>query len=98
MSTQSQDIANEDLFAGIEYNEAIVGALSTIHESLVAFSEMADSKANIMITVCSILLGLAIAKIEQGVLVMPLSFFVHFLPRRRSKARSRLTSCHRDRT
>jgi hypothetical protein len=76
VSSKSQDIANEDLFAGIEYNEAIVGALSTIHESLVAFSEMADSKANIMITVCSILLGLAVAKIEQGVLVLPLSFFI----------------------
>lgn len=76
MSSTTEDIANEDLFAGIEYNEAIVGALSTVHQSLVAFSEMADSKANIMITVCSILLGLAVAKIEQGVLVVPLSIFV----------------------
>lgn len=65
-----------EFFSSLDYNESIVAALSTIHQSLVQFSVMADSKANIMITVCSILLGLAIAKIEQGILFIPLLMFV----------------------
>lgn len=75
MTREHEEIANEDLFAGIDYDESIVGALTAVHGSLVSFSEMADSKANIMITVCSILLGLALAKIEQGVLIIPLGIF-----------------------
>lgn len=75
MTKDHQELANEDLFAGIDYDESIMGALTALHGSLVSFSEMADSKANIMITVCSILLGLAVAKIEQGVLVVPLVIF-----------------------
>lgn len=75
MTENHQEMANEDIFANIDYDESIMAALTAIHGSLVSFSEMADSKANIMITVCSILLGLAIAKIEQGVLVVPLAIF-----------------------
>jgi hypothetical protein len=58
-------------FAGLEYNESIDVALATIQMSQVEFSHMADSKANIMITVSSILLTLTVAKIEQGTLVIP---------------------------
>lgn len=65
----------EELYAGQSYNESIDTALATIHESQLQLSIMGDSKANIMITVCSILLTLAIAKIEQGELVLPLSLF-----------------------
>lgn len=58
-------------FAGLEYNESIDIALATIQMSQVEFSHMADSKANIMITVSSILLTLTVAKIEHGTLVIP---------------------------
>lgn len=58
-------------FTGLDYNESIDVALATIQMSQVEFSHMADSKANIMITVSSILLTLTVAKIEQGTLVIP---------------------------
>lgn len=58
-------------FAGLDYNESIDVALATIQMSQVEFSHMADSKANIMITVSSILLTLSVAKIEQSTLVIP---------------------------
>lgn len=58
-------------FAGLGYNESVDIALATIQMSQVEFSHMADSKANIMITVSSILLTLTVAKIEQGTLVVP---------------------------
>jgi hypothetical protein len=46
-----------------------------VHQSQLELSVMADSKANIMITVCSILLSIAIAKMEKGELLLPLSMF-----------------------
>ena len=69
---------NEEPFAGQDFNESIDTAIATIQTSQLEFSVMADSKANIMITVCSILLGLAIAKIEQGILIIPGAAFVIF--------------------
>jgi len=68
----------EELYAGSQFDEAVVNAMSGIAESQLTLSELADSKANIMITVCSILLSLAVAKIEQGVLLLPISVFVVF--------------------
>ncbi len=65
----------DDLFAELPYNESNDVALATLQNSLVQLSAMADSKANIMITVCSILLTLAISRIEQGVLLIPLAIF-----------------------
>lgn len=70
--------ASGQLYAGQQFDEAVVGAMSNIAESQMSLSELADSKANIMITVCSILLSLAIAKVEQGVLVLPIIAFSVF--------------------
>ena len=71
MSAEKTDDPNESLYQGQEFSESLDIALQTIQMSQVEFSHMADSKANIMITVSSILLTLAIAKMEQGELVMP---------------------------
>ena len=71
MSTEKTDDPNESLYEGQKFSESLDIALQTIQMSQVEFSHMADSKANIMITVSSILLTLAIAKMEQGELVMP---------------------------
>lgn len=68
----------DELYAGQIFDEAVVGAMGGIAESQLALSELADSKANIMITVCSILLSLAIAKIEAGELIVPIGAFVIF--------------------
>ena len=77
MGEQEQK-ALEDLYAGEVLSEAAVAAMAGIAESQVELSHLADSKANIMITVCSILLSLAVARIEQGVLVIPISVFSVF--------------------
>ena len=71
MNADSVEGTEAGPFAGLDFNESIDIALATIQMSHVEFSHMADSKANIMITVSSILLTLAIAKMEQGELVMP---------------------------
>lgn len=71
MSTDPIEGTDAGPFAGLEFNESIDIALQTIQMSHVEFSHMADSKANIMITVSSILLTLAVARIEQGTLVVP---------------------------
>jgi hypothetical protein len=67
-----------DLYAGQKFDEAVVGAMGGIAESQMELSHLADSKANIMITVCSILLSLAVAKIEAGVLIIPITAFSIF--------------------
>lgn len=77
-NTQSTEPDTEP-FAGIEPHESIDVVLQTIQESQVQFSTMADEKANIMITVCSILLTLAVGKLEQGVLVLPIVVFCAFV-------------------
>jgi Na+-transporting methylmalonyl-CoA/oxaloacetate decarboxylase beta subunit len=68
----------KDLYAGQKFDEAIVGAMGGIAESQMELSHLADSKANIMITVCSILLSLAVGKIEQGELIIPIAAFSLF--------------------
>lgn len=67
--------APEELYAVEHFSEAVVQAMVGIAESQMSLSELADSKANIMITVCSILLSLAVAQIEAGTLVVPISAF-----------------------
>lgn len=76
MENENQTQATEQRFATLDYNESIDATLALISESQLQLSEMADSKANIMITVCSILMSLAIAKLEQGVFMLPLGIFV----------------------
>lgn len=65
-------------FAGQDYNESIDTALTTIQESQIELSHLADSKANIMITVSSILLTLLIAQIEEGTLIFSCLTFALF--------------------
>ncbi len=79
MENEKSTDANTEPFASIEPHESIDVVLQTIQESQVQFSTMADEKANIMITVCSILLTLAVGKLEQGVLVMPIIVFCAFV-------------------
>jgi len=69
---------NQQPFANVAYNASNDAAFATLQESLVSLSEMADSKANIMITVCSILLTLAVARLEQGVFVGAIAVFAAF--------------------
>ncbi|MDX1461013.1 MAG: DUF5706 domain-containing protein [Xanthomonadales bacterium] len=57
------------------WSEAVVQAMVGIADMQMSLSELADSKANIMITVCSILLSLAVAKLEAGELVIPIAAF-----------------------
>jgi len=75
--TMSYDYKKDykDLYADMKFDEAIVGAMGGIAESQMELSHLADSKANIMITVCSILLSLAVAKLEQGALLIPITAF-----------------------
>ncbi len=68
----------EDLYDGAIMDEATVAAISGIAESQMELSHLADSKANIMITVCSILLSLGVAKLEQGELIVPIIAFSVF--------------------
>ena len=68
----------QDLCAGQKFDEADVQAIGGITGLQTELSHLADSKANIMITVCSILLSLAVAKPEQGVLVIPIIAFSVF--------------------
>jgi len=70
MNFEPFDNTGEAPFSGQSFNESIDVAMATIQMSQVEFSHMADSKANIMITVSSILLTLAVAKMEQGELVI----------------------------
>jgi len=69
---------NERSFAALGYNESVAETFSTLQESQMELSHMADSKANIMITLSSILLSLVIAKIDQGSLVVPGTVFAVF--------------------
>jgi hypothetical protein len=75
---QEQQKDYRDLYSDQKWDEAMVGAMTNIAESQLSLSELADSKANIMITVCSILLSLAVAKIEQGDLIIPIVTFSIF--------------------
>jgi len=67
-----------EAFAGQAFNESIDTALATIHTSQVNLSHMADAKANIMITVTSILLTIAMTRFEEGFLVVPSMVFAAF--------------------
>lgn len=48
------------------YSESIDEAFASIQDSHIELSQMADSKANILITVTSILLTLAVSEIGNG--------------------------------
>jgi hypothetical protein len=77
-SSNDPDRNADDAFAGQSFNASIDMALATIQESQVALSHMADAKANIMITVTSILLTLTMTRFEQGSFVLPSVVFATF--------------------
>ena len=52
--------------SGIDY------ALRTVQQSQVQFSLMADNKANIMITVCSLVLSASITQLHRSTVLVPL--------------------------
>ncbi len=60
------------------YSESIDTAFASLQETQIELSHMADSKANIMITVCSILLTLVVAQIQSGSLIYAASVFAVF--------------------
>jgi len=76
--TDEEQPVGGDLYDHEPWSEAVVQAMVGIAESQMSLSELADSKANIMITVCSILLSLAVAKLEAGILVFPIASFALF--------------------
>ena len=60
------------------FNESIDTAFATLQETQMELSHMADSKANIMITVCSILLTLVVAQLQRDILIFPSVIFAVF--------------------
>jgi len=60
------------------FNESIDTAFATLQETQIELSHMADSKANIMITVCSILLTLVVAQLQRDILIFPSVIFAVF--------------------
>jgi len=79
MNTETTATQEDEPFAKVEAAECIDVLLQTMQESQVQFSAMADEKANIMITVCSILLTLAVAELEKDDLLIPISIFCLFI-------------------
>jgi hypothetical protein len=55
-----------------EHRGSIDYAMRTVQQSLVQFSLMADAKANIMITVCSIVISVSITQLHRPNLTVPL--------------------------
>ena len=60
------------------FSESIDSAFATLQETQIELSHMADSKANIMITVCSILLTLVAAQLQSGSLIIASVIFAVF--------------------
>lgn len=61
------------------FTESIDEAFATLQETQIELSHMADSKANIMITVCSILLTLVVAQMQDdSALLIPSLLFALF--------------------
>lgn len=68
----------EKTYTDCGFTESIDEAFATLQETQIELSHMADSKANIMITVCSILLTLVVAQIQKGILIYPSVLFALF--------------------
>jgi len=62
----------EPTFADVQSHQTVDYALATMESTLVAFSSMADTKANIMITVCSIVLTIGVTQMSSPLLRWPL--------------------------
>lgn len=61
-----------DRFSKVESRPALVAALRTIQQTQNQLSAMADTKASIMITVCSIVLTVGLTRFESPILRWPL--------------------------
>lgn len=59
-------------FEGIEPRSGVDYALRTIQQNQVHFSAMADNKASIMITVCSIVISASLTQLDHPLLRVPL--------------------------
>lgn len=77
MSTDSTTESHRT-YAELGYQESIDEAFATLQETQIELSHMADSKANIMITVCSILITLVVAQMQGGALLVPSALFAIF--------------------
>lgn len=64
---------DERRFATVKSHAALDYALRTVQQSQVHMSSMADAKANILITVCSIVLTLGITQLGSPLLRWPLA-------------------------
>jgi hypothetical protein len=69
MSDQPQP---EATFADVRARETVDYAFTMMESTLLAFSSMADTKANIMITVCSIVLTIGVTQMSSPLLRWPL--------------------------
>ena len=65
-------------YGDIGFTEALDEAFATLQSTQMELSHMADSKANIMITVCSIMLTLVVAQLQGGSLLIPSVIFAIF--------------------
>lgn len=61
-----------DPFPGFDNRSGVDYALRTIQQSQVQFSLMADTKANIMITVCSIVISASLTQLHRPLFLKPL--------------------------
>lgn len=59
-------------FAAVRSRSTVDYTLRTLQQTLTSFSAMADNKANMMITVCSIVLTIGITQLESPLLRWPL--------------------------
>ena len=78
LRTVENELDENNPFLSLRAEESIDQALATIQENQVAFSQMADSKANIMITVCSLLVTISVTQLDDPTLKPPLLVFCFF--------------------
>jgi hypothetical protein len=64
--------SNNEAFAAFDNRSGIDYALRTLQQNQVQFSQMADTKANIMITVCSIVISASLTQIDRPMFLAPL--------------------------
>jgi len=73
-----QEAHAEQTYSACGFSESIDEAFATLQATQIELSHMADSKANIMITVCSILLTLVVAQFQSGTSMVPSAIFALF--------------------
>jgi hypothetical protein len=68
----ADETKTEPTFADVRAHATVDYAFTMMESSLVSFSSMADTKANIMITVCSIVLTIGVTQLSSPLLRWPL--------------------------